>query len=68
MSYCCPTTQDLSSPSSDDQGSIVVKVHYRYTVALHVPSGTPYGELQQKIANKLGQPASQLRLRYWIST
>lgn len=55
---------DLVSPSSEDLGSVVVKVHYRYTVALRVPCSTPYHELQQKIATKLGQPASQLRLRY----
>ena len=57
----------MASPSSDDPGTVVVKVHYRYTVALRVPSGTPYGELQQKIGRKLGQPSSQLRLRYQTS-
>ncbi|XP_031426835.1 NADPH oxidase activator 1 [Clupea harengus] len=59
-----PSDLDLASPSSDDPGTVVVKVHYRYTVALRVPSGTPYGELQQKIGRKLGQPSSQLRLRF----
>ncbi|XP_048099027.1 NADPH oxidase activator 1-like [Alosa alosa] len=59
-----PTDSDLPSSSSDDPGSVVVKVHYRYTVALRVPPGTPYDELQQKIAHKLGQSPSQLRLRF----
>ncbi|XP_039658590.1 NADPH oxidase activator 1 [Perca fluviatilis] len=45
-------------------GSVVVKVHYTYTVALSVPLDTPYHEVKERIAQKLGQPVSQLRLRY----
>lgn len=44
--------------------AVVVKVHYRYTVALKVPLDTPYDELQQRIGHKLGQPAKLLRLRH----
>ncbi|XP_041854754.1 NADPH oxidase activator 1-like [Melanotaenia boesemani] len=44
--------------------SVVVKVHYSYTVALSVPLDTPYHELKQQIAQKLDLPASQLRLRH----
>ncbi|XP_059193209.1 NADPH oxidase activator 1 [Centropristis striata] len=45
-------------------GSVVVKVHYKYTVALSVPLDTPYSEVKERIAQKLGQPASRLRLRH----
>ncbi|XP_028313639.1 NADPH oxidase activator 1 [Gouania willdenowi] len=47
-----------------DVDSVVVKVHYTYTVAVSVPLNTPYHELKERIAEKLGQPASQLRLRH----
>ncbi|KAM4616285.1 neutrophil cytosol factor 2-like isoform 2-T4 [Polymixia lowei] len=47
-----------------EAGSVVVKVHYRYTVALTVPLDTPYHELQERVAHKLGQPAARLRLRH----
>ncbi|KAG7240044.1 hypothetical protein INR49_028047 [Caranx melampygus] len=53
-----------SSAQADDEGSVVVKVHYTYTVALSVPLDTPYHEVKEQIAQKLGQPASQLRLRH----
>uniref|UniRef100_A0A8C7WBD4 NADPH oxidase activator 1 n=2 Tax=Oncorhynchus mykiss TaxID=8022 RepID=A0A8C7WBD4_ONCMY len=59
-----PTELDPTSPQGAEAGSVVVKVHYRYTVALSVPLGTPYDDLQERIANKLGQPASHLRLRH----
>ncbi|KAK6313480.1 hypothetical protein J4Q44_G00168270 [Coregonus suidteri] len=59
-----PTELDPISPQGEEAGSVVVKVHYRYTVALSVPLGTPYDELQERIAHKLGQPASHLRLRH----
>ncbi|KAJ8413835.1 hypothetical protein AAFF_G00064330 [Aldrovandia affinis] len=58
-----PTKQGPSSPQTGDGESVVVKVHYRYTVALTVPVGTPYSELQGRIARKVGQPGSHLRLR-----
>ncbi|XP_031156772.1 NADPH oxidase activator 1-like isoform X1 [Sander lucioperca] len=47
-----------------EAGSVVVKVHYTYTLALSVPLDTPYHEVKERIAQKLGQPASQLRLRH----
>lgn len=43
--------------------SVVVKVHYSYTIALSVPLETPYQELQERVAQKLGQPAERIRLR-----
>ncbi|GAA6226487.1 NADPH oxidase activator 1 [Lates japonicus] len=56
--------QHTSSPQVDEVGSVVVKVHYTYSVALSVPLDTLYHELKEQIAQKLGQPASQLRLRH----
>ncbi|XP_076021297.1 NADPH oxidase activator 1 [Genypterus blacodes] len=56
--------QYTGSAQGDEEGSLVVKVHYSYTVALPVPLDTPYQELKERIAEKLGQPATQLRLRY----
>ncbi|KAJ8285688.1 hypothetical protein GJAV_G00029810 [Gymnothorax javanicus] len=56
--------QRPSSTETEAGGSVVVKVHYRYTLALNVPVGTPYTKLQQKIAGKVGHPASNLRLRH----
>uniref|UniRef100_A0A3P9KRY0 NADPH oxidase activator 1 n=1 Tax=Oryzias latipes TaxID=8090 RepID=A0A3P9KRY0_ORYLA len=47
-----------------EEGSVVVKVHYTYTVAVTVPLNTPYHELKQRIAQKLGHPASELCLRF----
>ncbi|KAI5088435.1 neutrophil cytosol factor 2, partial [Silurus meridionalis] len=44
--------------------SVIVKVHYTYTIALSVPLETPYRELQERIAQKLGQPAELIRLRH----
>ncbi|XP_062310624.1 NADPH oxidase activator 1 [Osmerus eperlanus] len=59
-----PTEQDPGSPEREEAATVVVKVHYRYTVALTVPLDTSHGELQRRIAHKLGQPASLLRLRH----
>uniref|UniRef100_UPI0037E83F07 NADPH oxidase activator 1 n=1 Tax=Semicossyphus pulcher TaxID=241346 RepID=UPI0037E83F07 len=56
--------QHADSAQGAEAGSVVVKVHYTYTVALSVPLDTPYSELKERIAQKLGQPASQLRLRH----
>ncbi|XP_040011905.1 NADPH oxidase activator 1 [Xiphias gladius] len=53
-----------SSAQVEEVGYVVVKVHYMYTVALSVPLDTPYHEVKEQIAQKLGQPASQLRLRH----
>lgn len=58
-----PTKQRPSSSQAEEGGSVVVKVHYKYTLALNVPVGMPYSELQEKIARKVGQPATNLRLR-----
>lgn len=63
-------TANAASDQHDDEAqgaeasSVVVKVHYTYTVALSVPLDTPYNELKERIAQKLGQPVSQLRLRH----
>ncbi|XP_053727508.1 NADPH oxidase activator 1 isoform X2 [Synchiropus splendidus] len=54
------SNQDASPGSS----SLLVKVHYTYTVALSVPADTSCRELKEQIAQKLGQPASNLRLRW----
>uniref|UniRef100_W5M1A7 NADPH oxidase activator 1 n=1 Tax=Lepisosteus oculatus TaxID=7918 RepID=W5M1A7_LEPOC len=51
-------------PEGSRDNSVLVKVHYGYTVALRVPVQTPYRELQERIARKLGQPPAQLRLRH----
>ncbi|KAF4074284.1 hypothetical protein AMELA_G00237770 [Ameiurus melas] len=64
-----PSTQYSSaalSPNAQTTGadSVVVKVHYTYTIALSVPLETPYRELQERIAQKLGQPAELIRLRH----
>ncbi|KAM6930228.1 NADPH oxidase activator 1 [Xenentodon cancila] len=56
-------TSSIHIPEAE-AGSVVVKVHYTYTVALSVPSDISHYELKERIAEKLSQPASQLRLRY----
>nr|XP_046241626.1 NADPH oxidase activator 1 isoform X2 [Scatophagus argus] len=64
--YTANTTSDQHAGGAQgaDSGSVVVKVHYTYTVALSVPLDTPQRELKEQIAQKLGQPPSQLRLRH----
>ncbi|XP_034451671.1 NADPH oxidase activator 1 [Hippoglossus hippoglossus] len=56
--------QPISSAQLEEVDSVVVKVHYTYTVALSVPLDAPYHEVKEQIAQKLGQSASQLRLRH----
>lgn len=56
-----PIFQTQTSPQ--ESGSVVVKVHYTYTMALQVPAETSFRDLQEKIALKLGQPAMNIRLR-----
>lgn len=56
-------SQNAGGSQGAETGSVVVKVHYIYTVALSVPLDTPHNKLKEQIAQKLGQPASQLRLR-----
>lgn len=56
-------SQNASSAQGTEAGSVVVKVHHIYTVALSVPVDMPYNKLKEEIAQKVGQPASQLRLR-----
>ncbi|XP_047237185.1 NADPH oxidase activator 1 isoform X2 [Girardinichthys multiradiatus] len=62
------TANAMSNQTGSDQGaeagSVVVKVHYTYNIALSVPLDTPYHELKEQIAEKVGHPASQLRLRH----
>lgn len=64
--YTANTASDQNAGGSQgaETGSVVVKVHYIYTVALSVPLDTPHNKLKEQIAQKLGQPASQLRLRH----
>ncbi|TSV94895.1 Neutrophil cytosol factor 2 [Bagarius yarrelli] len=64
-----PSTQESSTaPSPNSQmteaDSVIVKVHYTYTIALSVPLETPNQELQERIAQKLGQPPELIRLRH----
>ncbi|XP_061116631.1 NADPH oxidase activator 1 isoform X2 [Conger conger] len=58
-----PTERRPSPSPIEEGGSVVVKVHYKYTLALNVPVGTPYSQLQETIARKVGHPATNLRLR-----
>ncbi|MBN3299539.1 NCF2 factor, partial [Amia calva] len=62
-----PSLEQLAGGSVEESevgDSVVVKVHYRFTVALSVPVKTPYSKLRERIAHKLGQPSNQLRLRH----
>ncbi|RVE68801.1 hypothetical protein OJAV_G00095110 [Oryzias javanicus] len=61
--HAASTGPEQHSGSSED-GSVVVKVHYTYTVAVTVPLNTPYHELKQRVAQKLGRPAAELCLRH----
>ncbi|KAK5870476.1 hypothetical protein PBY51_003418 [Eleginops maclovinus] len=56
--------QHADAAQGAEAGSVLVKVHFTYTVALSVPLETTNREITDRIAQKLGQPASQLRLRY----
>ncbi|XP_037633518.1 NADPH oxidase activator 1-like isoform X1 [Sebastes umbrosus] len=56
--------QEAGVAQGAEVDSVVLKVHYTYTVALSVPLDTPYREVKERIALKLGQPASHLRLRH----
>ncbi|XP_036953111.1 NADPH oxidase activator 1 isoform X2 [Acanthopagrus latus] len=58
------SNQNDGGSQGAETGSVVVKVHYIYTVALSVPLDTPHSKLKEQIAQKLGQPVSQLRLRH----
>ncbi|XP_051806682.1 NADPH oxidase activator 1 [Acanthochromis polyacanthus] len=57
-------SHQASSLQGSEMGSVLVKVHYTYTMALSVPLNASYDEMKERIAQKLGQPASQLRLRH----
>ncbi|XP_068167056.1 NADPH oxidase activator 1 [Antennarius striatus] len=59
-----PTYEAAAVAQGAGANSVVVKVHYTYTVALSVPMDTTYKKLKEQIAVKLGQPATHLRLRY----
>ncbi|KAM4745092.1 NADPH oxidase activator 1 [Anableps anableps] len=57
-------SNQAGSPQGAEVGSVVVKIHYIYNTALSVPLNTPYHELKERIAEKVGHSASQLRLRH----
>ena len=54
-----PRQEDV--PDGEEQ--VVVKVHFTYTVALGIHPYASYTELQDRIARKLGQRPTNLRLR-----
>lgn len=58
-----PTPISQAQTSPQEPGSVIVKVHYTYTMALKVPLQTSFRDLQDNIAEKLGQPAMIVRLR-----
>lgn len=58
-----PGPQGPGGAQAAEKDSVVVKVHYTYTLALSVPLDTSVLELKQQIGQKLGQSASVLRLR-----
>ncbi|CAL8248411.1 unnamed protein product [Merluccius merluccius] len=58
--------EDVTDAQGGDDGSVVVKVHFTYTLALSVPPYASYRELQHRIAHKLGQPPANLRLRHRV--
>ncbi|XP_065106320.1 NADPH oxidase activator 1 [Paramisgurnus dabryanus] len=53
-----------TSTSIQEPESVIVKVHYKYTVALKVPLETSFRDLQEEVAQKIGQPATNIRLRH----
>ncbi|XP_077378033.1 NADPH oxidase activator 1 isoform X1 [Festucalex cinctus] len=57
------SSQDVASVQEAETDSVLIKVHYVYTVAVSVPSNASYHELKEEIAQQLDQPASSLRLR-----
>ncbi|XP_066514430.1 neutrophil cytosol factor 2-like isoform X1 [Hoplias malabaricus] len=59
-----PITPQSPAEQTDGADSVIVKVHYTYTVALRVPLDTPSWELQKRVSQKLGQPAAHIRLRH----
>ncbi|XP_017162016.1 NADPH oxidase activator 1 [Poecilia reticulata] len=58
------SNKQAGSPQRAEEGTVVVKVHYTYNLALSIPLDTPYHKLKERIAEKVGQSASQLRLRH----
>ncbi|KAF7200782.1 NADPH oxidase activator 1 isoform X2 [Nothobranchius furzeri] len=59
----CTANQQAGLPEEVQAGSVVVKVHYTFSIALSVPLDTPYHQMKELIAQKLGQPGSLLRFR-----
>ncbi|KAG7254258.1 hypothetical protein CRUP_023827, partial [Coryphaenoides rupestris] len=55
--------KEYVSDAAGEEGEVVVKVHFKYTLALSVPAYISYRELQDRVAHKLGQPPANLRLR-----
>ncbi|XP_068455033.1 NADPH oxidase activator 1 [Clinocottus analis] len=62
--YTANASSEQAAAGGAEAGSVVLKVHYTFTVALSVPVDTPFQDVKERIAQKLGQPASQLRLRH----
>ncbi|XP_070402409.1 neutrophil cytosol factor 2 isoform X3 [Nothobranchius furzeri] len=60
---CTANQQQAGLPEEVQAGSVVVKVHYTFSIALSVPLDTPYHQMKELIAQKLGQPGSLLRFR-----
>ncbi|KAK2912111.1 hypothetical protein Q8A67_004244 [Cirrhinus molitorella] len=60
----CSARVSALQASPQESGSVIVKVHYTYSMALRVPSETSFRDLQDKITEKLGQPAMNVRLRH----
>ncbi|XP_061134617.1 NADPH oxidase activator 1 isoform X2 [Syngnathus typhle] len=58
------SSKDVTSVQEVETDSVVVKVHYTYTMALSIHSNASYHELKEEIAQQLDQPASSLRLRH----
>lgn len=61
--FSCVLCVSQAQTSAQEYGSVIVKVHYKYTMALRVPLETSFRDLQEKVAQKLGQPATNIRLR-----
>lgn len=61
--HLLPGSQGPAGAQAAERDSVLVKVHYTYTLALSVPLDTSVHDLKQQIGQKLGQSASVLRLR-----
>jgi len=59
--FPCPQHDGVAP--GPEAGSVVLKVHYTFSVALSVPVDLPFQEVKERVAQQLGQPAARLRLR-----